>query len=105
MSKTISTKMKAESSGLNASLISTIKHEFQITCESGLTMLRCSQLIEELNDFTGTVKISNGAISVNGRSMIDLLQLAAVAGTVISIELTGRGADLVMARISPLLTN
>ena len=82
-----------------------IKREFQVFGSSGLTMLRCSQLIDQFGDFSGSVTISNGAISVDGRSMIDLLQLAAVTGTVLTVELTGREPEKVMQRIESLLDN
>lgn len=91
--------------GSTNSLAVTVKRDFQIIHENGLTMLACSQLIEQFNGFIGRVTVSNGAISVDGRSMIDMLQLAAIAGTVITIELSGRGADQVMKRIEPLFLN
>jgi len=67
-------------------------------------MLLCTRLIEQIADFTGRITISNGAISVDGRSMIDLLQLAAVSGTVLTIEVSGRNAGQLMQRIERLMT-
>ena len=68
-------------------------------------MLLCTRLIEQIADFTGRITISNGAISVDGRSMIDLLQLAAVSGTVLTIEISGRDAGQLMQRIERLMTS
>ncbi|MEI8019771.1 MAG: HPr family phosphocarrier protein [Schlesneria sp.] len=82
----------------------TVKRDFQVIGKSGLTMLLCTRLIEQIADFTGRITISNGAISVDGRSMIDLLQLAAVSGTVLTIEVSGRNAGQLMQRIERLMT-
>ena len=79
------------------------KRSFQITNKSGLTMLRCTKLTEEFRVFTGRITLSNGAISVDGRSMFELLQLAAVVGTVLTVELVGPDSGLLMQRIAPLL--
>lgn len=83
---------------------STVRRDFQVIGKSGLTMLLCTRLIEQIADFTGRITISNGAISVDGRSMIDLLQLAAVSGTVLTIEISGRDAGQLMQRIERLMT-
>ena len=66
-------------------------------------MLRCTKLTEEFRVFTGRITLSNGAISVDGRSMIELLQLAAVVGTVLTVELSGPDSEVLMKRIAPLL--
>ena len=80
-----------------------VKRDFQIAGQSGLTALKCTQLVEQFGDFNGRVTISNGAISVDGRSLTDMLQLAAVAGSVVTIALAGRNAEQVMQQIIPLL--
>ena len=82
---------------------STVRRDFQVIGKSGLTMLLCTRLIEQIADFTGRITISNGAISVDGRSMIDMLQLAAVTGTVLTIEISGRDAGQMMQRIERLM--
>jgi phosphotransferase system HPr-like phosphotransfer protein len=98
------TTFEDSNSSLNAKPMGTsTSRDFRVLGESGLTMLRCSQLIEQFGDFDGRVIISNGAISVDGRSMIDMLQLAAVTGTVLTVELTGRDPAPVMNRIELLL--
>ena len=68
-------------------------------------MLMCTRLIEQIAGFKGRILISNGAISVNGRSMIDMLQLAAVSGTVLTFEITGQDAEQTMQRIESLMGN
>ena len=66
-------------------------------------MLKCSRLIEQFGDFDGRISVSNGAISVDGRSMIDMLQLAAVSGTVLTVELTGSNPAPLMQKIESVL--
>ncbi len=83
----------------------TFKRDFQIVDQSGLTMRTCRRLIEQFRNFTGRITISNGTFSVDGRSMIEMLQLATVAGTVLTIELVGQDADQLMQRITPLMAN
>ena len=79
------------------------RRNFQILSENGLTMLKCSRLIEQFGDFDGRISVSNGAISVDGRSMIDMLQLAAVSGTVLTVELTGSNPAPLMQKIESVL--
>ena len=93
------------SARMTNSIATTAKREIRIVGESGLTMLKCSRLVEQFSAFTGKITISNGVISVDGRSIIDMLRLAAVSGTVLSIEIVGPEADLLMQRIAPLLAS
>lgn len=79
-----------------------LKRVFRVNGENGLTMLKYSQLIQHVGDYVGQIRISNGAIWVDGRSMIELLQLNAILGTVLTVELIGRNAHQVMRRIEAL---
>jgi phosphotransferase system HPr (HPr) family protein len=81
------------------------KQTVRVEGEQGLTMLSCSRFIEQLKQFPGRITISNGAISVDGRSILEMLQLAAVAGTVLTIEVVGPGAEQLLQRIAPLLAS
>jgi phosphotransferase system HPr-like phosphotransfer protein len=83
----------------------TLRQEIRVAGACGLTMLRCTHLIAQFHHFRGSIKISNAAISVDGRSMIDLLQLAAVDGTLLTIELTGQNAEPIMSRVASLLAH
>lgn len=47
----------------------------------GLTMLRCSKLVELISKMKGKVQLSNGVYNANCRSIIDLLLLGAAQGT------------------------
>ena len=99
----VSPSESSKSGNSNKFFGSTVKRDFQVVGNSGLTMLRCSQLIEQIAGFKGRIIISNGAISVDGRSMIDLLQLAAVSGTVLTFEITGQDADQTMQKIESFM--
>lgn len=94
----------SRSSNVRRFVGATLKRDFQVVGKCGLTMLMCTRLIEQVADFTGRITISNGAISVDGRSMIDMLQLAAVTGTVLTIEISGPDAGQMMQRIERLIT-
>jgi phosphotransferase system HPr-like phosphotransfer protein len=76
-----------------------LRRVFRVDAENGLTMLKYSQLIQYISDYVGQIRISNGAIWVDGRSMIELLQLKAVLGTILTVELIGRNAHQVMEKI------
>lgn len=95
----------SQSATADAALTSVIKRKVTVIDERGMTMLVWSRLIQHLKNFAGKVTISNGAISVDGRSIIELLQLAAVAGTVLTVELVGPDAESIMQQITPLLAN
>jgi phosphotransferase system HPr (HPr) family protein len=82
-----------------------VRQNVRIVNERGLTMLSCSRLVEQFSHFNGKVTLSNGAISVDGRSILEMLQLAAVAGTVLTVELIGPDAEPLMQRISLLLAS
>ena len=99
----ISPSATSKSGNSNKFFGSTVKRAFQVVGNTGLTMLRCTQLMEQIAGFNGQIIISNGAISVDGHSMIDLLQLAAVSGTVLTFEITGQDADRTMQKIESFM--
>jgi phosphotransferase system HPr (HPr) family protein len=86
-------------------IAATITRNVQVLEERGLTMLTCSRFVEHFRQFTGKVTVSNGEISVDGRSILEMLQLAAVAGTVLCVELVGPDADQLMQRVVPVLAH
>jgi phosphotransferase system HPr (HPr) family protein len=82
-----------------------VRQEVRIVNERGMTMSACQRLIAHFKSYSGRVTISNGNVVVDGRSMVGMMRLAARAGTVLTIELVGPGAEQMMQSIAPLVAN
>lgn len=81
-----------------------LTREYVVVGEHGLTMLCCSQLQQHFEQFEGTIQVSHGAISADGRSMIDLLQLRAKQGAVLSFHVTGTDSERLLQQVESILS-
>jgi len=52
-----------------------------------------------------TVEIVKGSLRVDGKSILDILTLAAVEGTTLSIEATGENAEVALEELVRLVDN
>ena len=60
------TRLKSSKSARSTkSAMTTVKRDIRIVGENGLTMLKCSRLVELVSAFTGQITIFNGVISVD----------------------------------------
>ncbi len=69
---------------------------------NGLHLLPCSVIARAVKDFPGTVKLIRGNREANAKSIMDVIQLGAVCGTELTLEVEGQGAAEVTDRIEQL---
>ncbi len=69
---------------------------------NGLHLLPCSVIARAVKDFPGTVKLIRGTREANAKSIMDVIQLGAVCGTELTLEVEGLGAAEVTDRIEQL---
>jgi phosphotransferase system HPr (HPr) family protein len=75
--------------------IPTCTREVVVKLENGLHLGPSSQIVQLAQKFNSELSIRKGDRTVDGKSMLDLLTLAAEHGTV--LELEARGADAAAA--------
>jgi phosphocarrier protein HPr len=68
-----------------------IKSTFTILNQAGLHARPCALLVESLQPFASEIFITKGGESVNGKSIMGVMMLAAECGS--SIEVVARGTD------------
>jgi phosphotransferase system HPr (HPr) family protein len=73
-------------------LADTVKQtEVEIRNANGLHMRPAMQFVDTASKFSSSVKVSNGKITVDGKSIMHMAMLAAAAGT--KLKITAEGAD------------
>jgi phosphocarrier protein HPr len=82
-----------------------VRREVLVKNANGLHLLPCSLIARTVKEFDGTVKLIHGAQSANAKSIMDVIQLGAVCGTELVIEVEGRGALDLMNRLEQLFAD
>ena len=72
---------------------------------NGLHLLPCSLIARTVKEFDGTVKLIRGSQSANAKSIMDVIQLGAVCGTELVVEVEGRGAEDLMGQLEQLFAD
>lgn len=66
-----------------------VRKSFEITNPLGLHTRPASLLVKTANRFHSDILIRNGDIQVNGKSIMGVLTLVAVQGTILELEIDG----------------
>lgn len=82
-----------------------VKKKIQITNPQGLHARPASSFVKIANKFESDVLVRKGKESVNGKSIMSLMTLAANHGTFLEIEISGPDAEKAMADLECFLTN
>lgn len=82
-----------------------IKKKIKIKNVQGLHARPASLFVRIANKFESDVTVRKGSESVNGKSIMGLLVLAANRGSVIEIEISGSDAELTMKALEDFLLN
>lgn len=82
-----------------------IKKKIKIKNVQGLHARPASLFVRLANKFESDVTVRKGSESVNGKSIMGLLVLAANRGSVIEIEISGSDAELTMKALEDFLLN
>ena len=79
--------------------------EFVVRNELGLHARPAGQFVVLAGQFSSEITVTRGSESVDGRSVLSLLPLAAAQGTVLLFRATGADAAEAVAALGELLEN
>ncbi|PLX79056.1 MAG: HPr family phosphocarrier protein [Desulfuromonas sp.] len=80
-----------------------ISQDLKIINRLGLHARAAAQLVKVANQFTSEIEVEKDGESVNAKSIMGILMLAAVCGTEITVKIDGADAEQAMAAITELV--
>ena len=78
--------------GWNAPLPS-VEREVEVINKHGLHARPGLVFVQTANRYTSKIEVSNGSLTVNGKSIMTVMRLAAVKGTILQIVADGEDAE------------
>ncbi len=84
-------------------MIQSTKRQVQVTGQLGLHMRAASQFVEVAGRFPCEVRVACDGRSVNGKSILDLVTLAAACGSELEIEACGADAAFALEALLELV--
>ena len=85
--------------------MSTVEKEIKIVNKYGLHARPAMQLVELANRYACKIELSNGALTVDAKSIMSVMRLAATQGTVLSILADGDDADEALEKLDALFAD
>ena len=82
-----------------------VKRKFKIKNSQGLHARPASMFVKIANKYESEVTVRKGSESVNGKSIMGLMTLAANYGSTIEIELTGPDAEKAVEELEQFLSS
>ena len=79
--------------------------EVEIKNVNGLHLRPAMQLVDTASRFVSDVKISNGKTTIDGKSIMQVTMLAAMAGTKLTITAKGEDAQMATEALKDLIEN
>lgn len=83
--------------------MATIEQEAKIVNKYGLHARPAMQLVELANKYNSKVDVSNGTLTVDAKSIMSVMRLAATKGTTLKIVADGSDAPEAVARLVELI--
>ena len=83
--------------------MATVKVEATIVNKYGLHARPAMQFVELANKFGGKIEVSNGSLTVDAKSIMSVMRLAATRGTVLTITANGLDAQQAAAELAALV--
>ncbi|MGA2265651.1 MAG: HPr family phosphocarrier protein [Phycisphaerae bacterium] len=83
--------------------MATIEQEVTVVNKYGLHARPAMQLVELANRFGSKIEISNGVLTVDAKSIMSVMRLAATQGTVLKMVIDGHDADKAAVAIKQLI--
>jgi phosphocarrier protein len=71
--------------------LATVQQEATIVNKYGLHARPAMQFVETANQYNSKIEVSNGSLTVDAKSIMSVMRLAATKGT--TLTLTGDGSD------------
>jgi phosphotransferase system HPr (HPr) family protein len=81
------------------------RRDVTVANPQGLHLRPAATFAKLARQFPGTVSVLRNGQSVNGKSQLDLLLLAAEPNSVLTVEVTGPDAELAVELLAGLLAN
>lgn len=81
----------------------TYSEKFQITNELGLHARAAAAFVKIANQYAATVKVRKDTITINGKSIMGVLMLAAPKGATITVETAGPDAQAALTELGNLI--
>ena len=72
---------------------SVCRQSVTVNLENGLHLVPCSLVAQTANRFGCRIQIHKGDLTVDAKTMLELMTLDAACGTVLVLEASGDGAD------------
>jgi len=85
--------------------LTTISRNVRIVNKYGLHARPAMMFVETANRFTAKIEVSNGALTVDAKSIMSVMRLAASQGTVLKIAADGQDAEGAVDELSALVAD
>lgn len=83
----------------------TLKKNFEIVNELGLHARAAAAFVKTAGRFLSHINVTKDSITVNGKSIMGVLMLAAAKGSMITIEASGGDADRAIEALGNLIND
>jgi len=83
--------------------LATIEREVKIVNKYGLHARPAMQFVEIANKYSSKIEVSNGVLTVDAKSIMSVMRLAATMGTVLKIVADGQDADEAVGSLEKLV--
>jgi phosphocarrier protein len=83
--------------------LATIEQEAKIVNKYGLHARPAMQLVELANKYGSKIDVSNGSLTVDAKSIMSVMRLAATKGTTLKIVADGSDASEAVAKLVELI--
>jgi phosphocarrier protein HPr len=83
--------------------VAVVQREAKIVNKYGLHARPAMKFVELANRFTSKVEVSNGTLTVDAKSIMSVMRLAAVQGTVLKVTADGSDAKSAVAALAKLV--
>jgi phosphocarrier protein len=85
--------------------LATVETKTTIVNKYGLHARPAMRFVELANKYNSKIEVSNGALSVDAKSIMSVMRLAATKGTVLTIVANGGDAEQAVAALTGLVEN
>ena len=83
--------------------MATLKREVKIVNRYGLHARPAMMLVELANRYSSKLEVSNGQLTIDAKSIMSVMRLAAVQGTILTITADGKDAEDALASLEKLV--
>jgi phosphocarrier protein HPr len=83
--------------------LSTLEKDVKIVNKYGLHARPAMQFVEVANKFNSQIQVSNGTLTVDAKSIMSVMRLAATQGTVLTIRADGSDNEQALKALESLV--